>query len=135
MTYCWPALVLEDIKDDLLEIQCSNSGIMLQFIHQLAFNIAIESWSKMIRILVISSHIGCNGDGERAPYLSVSLRDLRTELIQNSVLGVIHGAEPSSVVFFVRIISWRDAYDSMTVKFGMCEGIYQPYASRTQSGL
>jgi hypothetical protein len=71
MKYKLPALILEDIEMEVNEIQCSESTIIVEFANQQAVEVARKSWDNISEFLIISSHAGCNEDGERAPHLSV----------------------------------------------------------------
>jgi hypothetical protein len=69
MEYKLPALTLEDIEMSLKDIQCSDSALVVEFAEAEMFNAAKESWDNISEFLIISSHAGCNRDGERSPYL------------------------------------------------------------------
>jgi len=67
--YKLPALILEDIEMSVDEIRCSDSMITVEFSHQQMLDDARETWDNLPELLIISSHPGCNENGERAPYL------------------------------------------------------------------
>ncbi len=69
MKYKWPAIVLEEIEEDIEQFQCSKSAITVQFKDQLSLEYGREAWADLSEFLLVSSHPGCNEDGERAPYL------------------------------------------------------------------
>lgn len=71
MKYKLPALILEDIEMDVEEIQCSGSAITVEFADQETLKIARKSWDDISEFLIVSSHAGCNENGERAPHLLV----------------------------------------------------------------
>lgn len=71
MRFKLPALNLEDIESHLENIQCLESVIIIEFADDLVLKQAKETWDGMYKFIVISSHPGCNGDGERAPYVLV----------------------------------------------------------------
>lgn len=71
MKYRLLALTLEDIEENVKEIQCSESSITVQFDYQSTMDHARGAWDSLSEFLIISSHPGCNDDGERAPYLYV----------------------------------------------------------------
>jgi hypothetical protein len=71
MEYKIPALILEDIETSLEYIQCSDSTVKVKFAETQMFNAARDSWDSISEFLIISSHSGCNQDGERSPYLCV----------------------------------------------------------------
>jgi hypothetical protein len=69
MKYNVPALTLEDIEMDVAEIQCRPSSIIVEFINRQTLEAARKSWDTISEFLIISSHPGCNSDGQRAPHL------------------------------------------------------------------
>jgi hypothetical protein len=69
MSYKLPALALEDIESHLENIKCSDSVIVLEFVHEVILEQARKEWDDLSEFIAISSHPGCNGDGERAPYV------------------------------------------------------------------
>ncbi|EHK99023.1 hypothetical protein M7I_5176 [Glarea lozoyensis 74030] len=78
------------------------------------------SWDNLGPFLIITSHIGCNGDGERKPYL---------------VSGIHYDLRQSTVDFSVKELEWRQAYDTMTVKFGSKAGKVPTSSFRTHEAL
>jgi hypothetical protein len=66
-----PALGLEDIESHVERIECSESAIVIEFVDESVLEQAKGEWDGLDEFIVISSHPGCNGDGERAPYMSV----------------------------------------------------------------
>lgn len=70
MEYKLPALILEDIETSLEDIQCFDSTISVRFAEAQVFNAAKDLWD-ISEFLIISSHPGCNQDGERSPHLWV----------------------------------------------------------------
>ncbi len=71
MNFRLPTLDLESIEIHLENIQCSDSAILIEFADDLLLREAKEEWDSLSEFTVITSHPGCNGDGERAPYVSV----------------------------------------------------------------
>lgn len=53
------------------KIQCSPSTITVGFSDKKTMDGAQESWTELEEFFIITSHPGCNEDGERAPYLYV----------------------------------------------------------------
>jgi hypothetical protein len=118
--YKLPALVLEDIEEDVADIRCSDSTITVEFSESHSLKAVRPSWDNLGPFLIISSHIGCNEDGERKPYL---------------VSGIHYDTSKSTVNFSVKTLEWRQAYDTMTVKFGSKSGKYPSTSFRTHEGL
>lgn len=69
MKYSLPTVNLEDIELHIADITCSNSNIAVEFRDYQTLEIAKKSWDVAPEFFVITSHAGCNNDGERAPYL------------------------------------------------------------------
>jgi hypothetical protein len=69
MRFKLPALALEVIETHLENIECADSVIVLDFMDELALKQAKREWDRLPKFIVISSHPGCNEDGERAPYV------------------------------------------------------------------
>lgn len=68
MSFKLPALALEDIERHVENIECSDSAIVLEFEDEQVLKQARRGWDELSEFIVVSSHQGCNGDGERAPY-------------------------------------------------------------------
>ncbi|TVY85315.1 hypothetical protein LSUE1_G000192 [Lachnellula suecica] len=120
MDYKLPALILEDIEASLVDIQCSDSAVMVEFAESEMLTAARESWRNVSEFLVISSHSGCNRDGERSPYL---------------VSGVTYDHEKLTANFDAQRVQWKGSYHSMTVKFGVSNTRYRSDSLRTHEGL
>jgi hypothetical protein len=69
MSFKLPALALEDIESKLDDIECLDSTIVLRFADEQVLTQARRGWDGLSEFIVVSSHPGCNGDGERAPYM------------------------------------------------------------------
>lgn len=69
MTASRPALALEEIEDQLDGITCYDSYIVLGFIAAETLQLAYEEITKVDQFLIITSHEGCNHDGERDAHL------------------------------------------------------------------
>ena len=93
MKYKLPALILEDIEMDVGEIQCSGSAITVEFADQETLKIARKSWDDISEFLIISSHAGCNENGERAPHLlvpvSIHSRVFADEVVASPQLSMV----------------------------------------------
>lgn len=64
-----PALLLEEIEDDLHEIRCAKGIIQFGFVLSETFDLAWGEYSRIGEFFLITSHEGCNNDGERGAYL------------------------------------------------------------------
>ena len=64
-----PALVLEDIEGHIDFVGCVGSKIFLHFISEEALRDAHEEFEGVGSFLLVTSHDGCNGDGERDPHM------------------------------------------------------------------
>ena len=62
-----PILALEDIED-LAHISCSDSWIELSFVSIERLGDVKEELSQSSDFIAVTSHPGCNGDGERASH-------------------------------------------------------------------
>jgi len=71
MNFKLPALALEDIESHLDNIECLDSAIALKFVDEQDLKQSRSGWDDLPEFIVISSHPGCNEDGERAPYMQV----------------------------------------------------------------
>ena len=71
MSFKLPTLALEDIENQLDSIECLDSIIALEFVDEQVLKQARKAWDDLTEFIVISSHPGCNRDGERAPYVYV----------------------------------------------------------------
>jgi hypothetical protein len=69
MKYNLPTINLEDIELHIADIQCSASTIAVEFRDYQTLTLAKKRWDTSPEFFVVSSHAGCNKDGERAPYL------------------------------------------------------------------
>lgn len=63
-----PFLALEDIETDLSDIYCSDSLIELSFISNERLQAAKAELYSVSDFIAVTSHFGCNGDGERGSY-------------------------------------------------------------------
>jgi len=66
-----PVLALEDVELHLGNIQCSEAAIEILFESQYHCDKAHKAWEDLGNFLVVTSHPGCNRNGERSPYLYV----------------------------------------------------------------
>jgi hypothetical protein len=69
MRYKLPALALEEIESHVKNIECSQTTITIEFGDVQILDEAKSEWDQYSEFLIISSHPGCNDNGDRAPYL------------------------------------------------------------------
>ncbi|KAH8701640.1 hypothetical protein BGW36DRAFT_355793 [Talaromyces proteolyticus] len=62
-----PILVLEHLEDDLAHVECSTSDISLSFASAEVLTV-LKRLSEVTNFVVVTSHVTCNDDGERATY-------------------------------------------------------------------
>ena len=72
VTSTLPTLLLEESDPHFARIACSASTIELSFYTDAALSLTWAELAKHDEILVITSHVGCNANGERNPFLCVS---------------------------------------------------------------
>lgn len=65
-----PTVVLEHVDHLISELTCTPSGISVVFGSTDSARHAKGSWD-MDEYVVITSHAGCNDDGQRVPYMYV----------------------------------------------------------------
>ncbi|KAI9718259.1 MAG: hypothetical protein M1812_004249 [Candelaria pacifica] len=116
----YPTLALEDIDPHVEGIQCSKTTVTLSFGSRPMLEAAKAAWSEHTEFLIISSHVGCNEDGERTPY----------------VVSRVHFIEASSTAELSIIpIAWQDTFHAMTVDFGSSANDYTFDALRRHDTL
>lgn len=117
-TYKLPTLALEDFEMDVDEIQCDESMITVQFSSVHTLQESRTGWDSLEEFFIISSHPGCNDDGERLPYL---------------VSKTTYSSNEYTVEFSVKPLELKDAWNSVNVAFGMAE--YSPDVLRSHEQL
>ena len=85
----YPVLPLEDIEDDLDGISCSGSEIELRFssaekLKELETELESLGGSDFV---VVTSHLDCNAEDQRAPHMSVNLSFPFLLLLLNRILS------------------------------------------------
>ncbi|KAF4630480.1 hypothetical protein G7Y89_g7655 [Cudoniella acicularis] len=115
MTYKLPALVLEDIETSVESVQCSGSTIAVKFSERQTLVEARSKWDKLAEFLIITSHFGCNMEGERSPHL---------------VSGIEYNSEKPIAIFSTQQIEWKAAYETMNLKFGLSSMPYESSSFR-----
>jgi hypothetical protein len=69
MKYSLPTINLEDIELHIADIQCHGPSIAIEFRDRQTLDLAKRSWDNIPEFFVITSHPGCNTDGQRASHL------------------------------------------------------------------
>ena len=69
MQFNTPALILEDVEDEIKHIGCYTSEIQLFFKSTKALKRFHKELTGVDSFLLVTSHEGCNEDGERNPHL------------------------------------------------------------------
>ena len=64
-----PTLAIEDFEASLDTILCTTTTIELRFLHRELLQDALAELAPLPRFILVTSHIGCNEDGERRAYL------------------------------------------------------------------
>ena len=64
-----PMLAVEDIESRLSTVICTASTIELHFLDRELLHEALADLDALPRFILVTSHIGCNDDGERKAYL------------------------------------------------------------------
>ena len=64
-----PTLLLEDIDEHLEEVRCTSSTIELDFEDSWTASAVQHEAQHSSKVIVITSHVGCNAEGERKPHL------------------------------------------------------------------
>jgi hypothetical protein len=60
-----PTVLLEEVEHHIDEIICFDSSIRLHFTDQETLELAYNELSAINEFFVVTSHEGCNNDGER----------------------------------------------------------------------
>jgi len=63
-----PTVVLEDMDDHFNDIVCAHSSIHLHFATEESMTLTYDELKGMDEFFVVTSHEGCNNDGERELY-------------------------------------------------------------------
>lgn len=69
MNFKMPTLLLEEIEHHTNRVECINSMVLLYFDAAERLQHAYEEFTRADEFLLITSHLGCNEDGERLPYM------------------------------------------------------------------
>jgi hypothetical protein len=80
-----PILLLEEFEDYFTNVQCVQNGIDLSFSSGDAVLAAMTAWEESGEAIVVSSHHGCNENGERVVYTYVWFLIMAVVMIIDSV--------------------------------------------------
>ena len=69
MQFKTPALILEDVEDEIETIGCYTSEVHLSFKSTKALKRIYKEITGVDSFLLVTSHEGCNEDGERNPHM------------------------------------------------------------------
>ncbi|KAF2834854.1 hypothetical protein M501DRAFT_943340, partial [Patellaria atrata CBS 101060] len=101
-----PILVLEENEHLLTDISCVRSTIRLGVTSWTRHVETVKACSQPEGCLVVTSHIGCNDDGERGLY---------------RVQGINYRKADSTVILNVERVSWKKSFRSFNIDFGYTE--------------
>ncbi len=124
----WPSLVLEEMENHFDDVKCSDSTVRLYFQSRETLKLACEELSRVAGFVLITSHQGCNKDGERDTHMSACCyadyaKTQCADLCRVSKLEV-HD-EGHILVLSVTRLAWKDAVHSIQVDFGSSDDYYE----------
>ncbi|KAL9129631.1 MAG: hypothetical protein Q9217_001949 [Psora testacea] len=96
-----PTLLLEDNDPHFERIACYGSTIEISFHSDLSLSLAWTELAKHHEMLIITSHLGCNANGERRPF----------RVSEAKKMG-------NSLVLSVTPVTWKNSFHSIDVHFG-----------------
>ncbi|MCJ1276962.1 hypothetical protein MMC21_004771 [Puttea exsequens] len=103
MRFKAPTLLLEEIDHHFRKIECFDDRIYIYFDIAEAMTHAHEEFTKAEIFILVSSHEGCNEDGERNAYL---------------VSEVMMHPEEQVIVFYTARMPWKNTFTALKVSFG-----------------
>lgn len=59
-----PLLNLQDVRDTVQSVSCSDSAIIVHLSDPLSFEVALSVWSEIDSFVILTDHIGCHNEGE-----------------------------------------------------------------------
>jgi len=101
---------LEDIEHQIDRIECQSSHIQLYFSSADTLEHARKEFASVEKFLLITSHPGCNEDGERDPHLVSEL----------SIHGEIH-----LMTLITSRVPWKSTFGSATLDFGPTDEVFE----------
>ncbi|GME34474.1 hypothetical protein GTA08_BOTSDO11054 [Neofusicoccum parvum] len=96
-------LMLEDIEDQLNHIECTGSGIELEFRSADVFADVEKVMSDLEGNYVVASHAGCNDEGSRAVFL---------------VDDVTASEDTKSITLSTTKKHWKEAFNHFNIEYG-----------------
>ncbi|KAF2263947.1 hypothetical protein CC78DRAFT_617150 [Lojkania enalia] len=98
-----PILNLEDIEHHLRNVQCSDESIKLHFVDTVSARDAKEACMNEHGGIVVTSHEGCNSDGQRSVY---KVHDVQVSADEHSLeLSVVES-------------KWKKTFSQFNIEFG-----------------
>ena len=64
-----PTLILEDVEHHIEYVGCYSSEIHLYFKSAMVLQRTYNEFASVNKFLLVTSHEGCNEDGERSPHM------------------------------------------------------------------
>ena len=122
-----PSLLLEEMETHFDGVQCSVSTVTLFFSTPERLRLAHEELSRVAQFILVTSHEGCNKEGERDTHMLAIGRtdftgDKYADLHSVSALDIYEDGQ-LLVLSTVRI-PWKHAVHSITVDFGSSDDSY-----------
>ena len=113
-----PTLLLEDINEHLEEVRCTSSTIELDFEDPWIASAVQQAAQHSSKVIVITSHVDCNVEGERKPHMYVVL--VIACLLFRSDSVSVHEIEISASSLTLQIMptSWEESFHHVRLHFG-----------------
>ena len=112
-----PTILLEEHEGFIESIACHGSKIELGFNDAGTLSAVWKEMHKYPDLQVITSHVGCNLNGERMPYLYV-FHITKAFKVTNSPSVSNMEKTMSSIVLSATPASWRQCFHSININFG-----------------
>ncbi|KAL9130521.1 MAG: hypothetical protein Q9175_007004, partial [Cornicularia normoerica] len=103
MQFKTPALMLEDVEHHIESIGCYSSEIHLSFQSRKELERIHKEFTSVDSFLLVTSHEGCNEDGERNPHM-----------VSEAALDL----EKLVIILSITRVPWKSTFNSMTLDFG-----------------
>jgi hypothetical protein len=113
-----PTVLLEEVEHHINEIACFDSSIQLHFASQEALELAYSELSAIDEFSVVTSHEGCNNDGEReshryGPYIALTLF---SNIYRVSGISLDEGER--LIILSTSPLPWKNTAHFMALDFG-----------------
>ncbi|KAL9066955.1 MAG: hypothetical protein Q9161_007199 [Pseudevernia consocians] len=109
MQFKIPALMLEDVEHHIESIGCYSSEIRLYFKSVGVLKRTHSELTSVDSFLLVTSHEGCNEDGERKPHM-----------VSETTLDL----DNHSIILSITRVPWKSTFTSMTLDFGKNDDEY-----------